>query len=194
MGRDKATLPFGPERMIQRVLRLIGEATDIERVVIVAASEQSLPELPGEVLIARDVRPYRGPLEGLATGIRALDDRVDAVYATACDVPLLVPAFVDRMFALLGDFDIAVPFDGQYHHPLAAVYRLTVLEHIQKLLDSERLRPRFLFDEVRTSEVPVDDLRAVDPQLSTLENLNHLQDYVSALAAAGFAASPGAWN
>ena len=28
MGRDKATLPFGPELMLQRVVRLIGEVVE----------------------------------------------------------------------------------------------------------------------------------------------------------------------
>jgi molybdopterin-guanine dinucleotide biosynthesis protein A len=190
MGRDKATLPFGPELMLQRVVRLIGESVGSENVVVVTAPNRSLPALPRDVVVAHDAREYRGPLEGLATGLRALGDRLDAVYATGCDVPLLVPAFVDRMFELLGDFDIAVPFDGQHHHPLAAVYRPAVLSQIQKLLDADRLRPRFLFDEVRTREIPVDDLRTVDPQLSTLENLNYEQDYASALAAAGLANSP----
>ena len=36
MGRDKATLPFGPELMLQRVVRLLGEA--VQRIVIVAAT------------------------------------------------------------------------------------------------------------------------------------------------------------
>jgi molybdopterin-guanine dinucleotide biosynthesis protein A len=200
MGRDKATLPFGPELMLQRVVRLTSGAVDLANIVVVAAADQSLPKLPAAVSVARDTREFRGPLEGLAIGLRAIADRagstelveVDAVYATACDVPLLVPAFVEKMFELLDDFDIAVPFDGQYHHPLAAVYRPTVLAQIQKLLDAERMRPRFLFDEVRTREVPVDELRAVDPRLSTLENLNHQQDYLAALTAAGFAVSPDA--
>lgn len=192
MGRDKATLPFGPEQMLQRVVRLMSDAVPIENMVVVAAPNQSLPELPASVSLARDTHQDRGPLEGLATGFRALADRADAVYATACDVPLLVPAFVDRMFELLGDFDIAVPFDGGHHHPLAAVYRLTVLAHVQRLLDSQRMRPRFLFDEARTREIQVDDLRAVDPQLSSLENLNYQQDYFSALTTAGFAVPPDA--
>jgi molybdopterin-guanine dinucleotide biosynthesis protein A len=192
MGRDKATLPFGPELMLQRMVHLIGEAVRLENVVVVGAPNQALPAIPESVLIARDADAYRGPLQGLATGLRALADRaglaeVDAVYATACDVPLLVPAFVDRMFDLLGEFDIAVPFDGEHHHPLAAVYRLKVLPHVQRLLDSQRMRPRFLFDEVPTREVPVDELRAIDPQLSTLSNLNYEKDYFSALSAAGFA-------
>jgi molybdenum cofactor guanylyltransferase len=194
MGRDKATLPFGPELMLQRVVRLMSQVVNLECIAVVAAPDQSLPELPEELLIARDAHQYRGPLEGLATGFRALADRADVVYATGCDVPLLVPAFVEKMFALLGDFDIAVPFEGGHHHPLAAVYRPTVLPYIVRLLDSERMRPRFLFDEVRTREIPIADLQSVDPQLSTLENLNYQQDYVAALTNAGFAVSPDAWN
>lgn len=186
MGRDKATLPFGPEFMLQRVVRLVGKVVDPSQIVVVAAPRQPLPTLPIESAVAYDTTEYRGPLEGLASGLRALGARVDAVYASACDVPLLQPAFVERMFQLLGDYDIAVPFDGQYHHPLAAVYRSPVLGHIQRLLDADRLRPRFLFEEVNTLEVPVDSLREVDPQLATLENLNHPEDYVAALRAAGY--------
>jgi molybdopterin-guanine dinucleotide biosynthesis protein A len=193
MGRDKATLPFGPELMLQRVVRLISESVAIENVVVVAAPTQSLPELPTGVAVVYDAQEYRGPLNGLKTGFRAVADRVDAVYATGCDVPLLVPAFATRIFELLGDYDIAVPFDGQHHHPLAAVYRPSLLFRVEKLLGSDRMRPRYLFDEARTLEIPIDELRAVDPELSTLENLNHPQDYFAALAAAGFEISPEAW-
>jgi molybdenum cofactor guanylyltransferase len=187
MGRDKATLPFGPELMLQRVVRLVGEVVAFENMVVVAAPNQMLPALPEGVATARDDQEYRGPLSGMATGLRALTGQVDAAYVTACDVPLLVPAFVERMFELLGEFDIAVPVDDQHHHPLAAVYRPSVLEHVQRLLDAGRMRPRFLFDEASTREVPVDELRAVDPQLSTLENLNCDQDYIAALTKTGFA-------
>jgi len=189
MGRDKATLPFGPEPMLQRVVRRIGEAVALENVVVVGAAKQSLPPLPASVLVVRDAHEDRGPLEGLAAGLRAQAARVDAVYATACDVPLLVPALIGRMFELLGEFDIAVPFDGQYHHPLAAVYRPTVLPLVEELLDSGLLRPQFLFPRARTRVVPVEELRAVDPHLATLKNLNHPGDYLAALRWAGLAAT-----
>jgi molybdenum cofactor guanylyltransferase len=122
----------------------------------------------------------------LAAGLRQLVGRADAAYATACDVPLLKPAFVARMFELLGDHAIAVPRDGEHHHPLAAVYRTTVLPHVERLLAADRLRPRFLFDEVKTREAPVEELRSIDVDLSTLKNLNYPADYEAALAAAGF--------
>ncbi len=190
MGRDKATLPFGSECMLQRVIRLVAEVVEPQRIVVVAAAGQNLPDLPAAVQIARDDRQARGPLEGLAAGLRTINGRATAIYATSCDVPLLVPAFVRRMFELLGDDDIAVPRESEFHHPLAAVYRVTVLPQIQALLDTDRLRPRFLFDEVHTREIAVDDLRSVDPALSTLQNLNRPEDYLAALSAAGFPSSP----
>lgn len=186
MGRDKATLPFGPECLLQRVVRLVGEVVPSQNIVIVAAREQPLPQLSSEIRIARDEHQNRGPLEGLAAGFRGLGTDVDAAYATSCDVPLLVPAFVSRMFELLGNHEIAVPHDGERFHPLAAVYRPTVLTHIVKLLAADQLRLRYLFEEAPTKKVPVDDLRSVDPSLSTLENLNAPDDYLKVLAAAGF--------
>jgi molybdopterin-guanine dinucleotide biosynthesis protein A len=186
MGRDKATLPFGPEMMLQRVVRLVGNCVPGDRIVVVAAPTQALPPLPREIVIARDARECRGPMEGLAAGLRALGDRANAVYATACDVPLLMPEFLERMFELLGQFDVAVPVDGDQCHPLAAVYRPSVLPQMQALLDNDQRSLKLLLDRVRTREVPVKELRAIDPQLSTLRNLNRQEDYQSALRAAGF--------
>jgi molybdopterin-guanine dinucleotide biosynthesis protein A len=186
MGRDKATMPFGPELMLQRVARLLSVAVPVEGMVVVAAPNQALPELPAGIQVVHDAEAYRGPLQGLATGLQAVGNRFDAIYATGCDVPLLVPAFVDRMFELLSDCDVAVPFDGERHHPLAAVYRPRVLPQIQKLLDANRFRPVYLFEHVPTRKIPVDELRAVDPQLATLKNVNRPDDYRDALIAAGF--------
>lgn len=188
MGRDKATLPFGPEQMLDRVVRLVSEVVDPANLVVVAAPQQLAPVLPGGVTVAYDSREYRGPLEGLATGLASLTGRVDAAYATGCDVPLLKPAFVGYMFSALGEYEIAVPCDGEFHHPLAAVYRPGVLAKIQELLAADRLRPRFLFDDVPTREISVEELRGVDPELTTLRNLNSPEEYRAALVAAGFGA------
>jgi molybdopterin-guanine dinucleotide biosynthesis protein A len=190
MGRDKATLPFGPELMLERVIRLLSEVVDREHMVIVAAPNQTLPALPRDVRIARDDAAFRGPLQGLATGLAAIGNECDAIYATACDVPLLAPAFVEHMFSALSEFDIAVPHDGEYFHPLSAVYRPQVGSHVQNLLTAGRMRPAFLFDDVPTRKVPVDELRDVDPQLFTLKNLNHFEDYLSALESAGLPSPP----
>jgi molybdopterin-guanine dinucleotide biosynthesis protein A len=184
------TTPFAEPQSVPPA-KPAGGAAGIETVCVVASPNQVLPELPAGVTVARDQQEFRGPLSGIAMGIRAIGDRCDAFYATGCDVPILVPAFVERIFELLGDYDVAVPFDGEHYHSLAAVYRTAVLPHVERLLSEGRMRPRFLFDEVRTREVPVEELRGVDPGLSTLKNLNYWEDYLAALAAAGFGMSTG---
>jgi molybdopterin-guanine dinucleotide biosynthesis protein A len=183
MGVAKATLPFGPETMLQRVVRLLG--TVVSPIVVVAARDQDLPVLPPDVIVTRDEREARGPLEGLRAGLKALPPAVDAAYVTSCDVPLLVPAFVQRLLELLGDHDIAVMEIDGFTHPLSAIYRRTTLPRVESLLAEDRLRPAFLFDAVRTRRVKPEEMVAADPQLYTLRNLNTREDYVAALAEAG---------
>jgi molybdenum cofactor guanylyltransferase len=183
MGTPKATLPFGPETMLQRVVRLLGTAVD--PIVVVAAHGQALPELPDGVIVALDEREQRGPLEGLRAGLKALPKSVDAAYVTSCDVPLLVPGFVTHMIELLGDHDIAVMEVDGFPHPLSAVYRRATLPHVEALLERDKLRPVFLFDAVDTRRVQPEEMMSVDPQLRTLRNLNTPDDYRAALAEAG---------
>jgi molybdopterin-guanine dinucleotide biosynthesis protein A len=183
MGVPKATLPFGPETMLQRVVRLL--STVVSPIVAVAAREQSLPELPEAVIVTRDERESKGPLEGLRAGLSALPDFVDIAYVTSCDVPLLVPGFVERMIELLGGHDIAVMEIDGFPHPLSAVYRRALLPQVEALLAEHRLRPVFLFDAVRTRRVLPEEMISVDPPLRTLRNLNTREDYLSALSEAG---------
>jgi len=179
MGRSKALLPFGPERMLQRVVRLVGEAC--ETTVVVARPRQQLPDLPSAVHIARDRFADLGPLEGIAMGLGQLPESVEAAYVTACDVPLLVPEFVRRMAELLGPHAIVVPHVGGFDHPLAAVYRRTVLAEVEALLAEGLRRPALLFERVPTRRVGRAELADVDPELKSLANLNSAEDYRAAL-------------
>jgi molybdenum cofactor guanylyltransferase len=179
MGRPKAWLPFGDEFMLPRVVRLLSEA--VSPLVVVAAPGQDIPPLPADVTIVRDDEKGRGPLQGLAAGLRALQGRADAAYASSCDVPFLQPAFVRRLIELIGDQHICVPRVGDYHHPLAAVYRVGVAEAVERLLRENRLRPVFLFDTVPTRVVEAAELADIDPMFQTLRNLNTPEEYEAAL-------------
>jgi molybdopterin-guanine dinucleotide biosynthesis protein A len=179
MGRPKAWLPFAGEIMLPRVLRLLGEV--VHPLVVVAAPGQDLPPLPSDVVVVRDEEKGRGPLQGLAAGLKALDGRADAAYASSCDVPFLRPAFVRHLIDLLGDKLICVPHVAGYHHPLAAVYRLEVGAAVERLLAEDRLRPVFLFDLMPTRVVEAAELADVDPAFQTLRNLNTPEQYEAAL-------------
>ncbi len=178
MGVPKATLPFGGQTLLERVVGRLSQA--VEPIAVVAAPEQELPQFPANVIVVHDRLEFRGPLAGLAGGLAALANDCDAAYATACDAPFLRPQFVHRMIELLGHHDIAVPRTDGFHHPLAAVYRMTVRPHIDELLAADRLRLAFLFDRVSTREVSAEELHGVDPELKSLRNLNRPEDYQAA--------------
>jgi molybdenum cofactor guanylyltransferase len=184
MGFPKAQLPFGPERLLPRVVRLV--ETVARPIVVVAATGQELPELPPDVNVVRDPVAGRGPLQGLAAGLVALPEAVELVYATATDAPFLEPRWITRLADLIGDQDLAIPYIGEEFHPLAALYRKTaVLPVIERMLNEGRLKVQSIVGLVRTRVVIEDDMRAVDPRLWTLRNLNHPADYETALRDAG---------
>src|SRR5947209_9022937 len=165
MGQPKAWLPFAGEIMLPRVVRLLSEA--VSPVVVVAAPEQDVPPLPVEVEVVRDEEKGRGPLQGLAAGLRALEGRADAAYLSSCDVPFLRPAFVRRLIELLGEHAICVPHVGDFHHPLAAVYRVEAVDAVERLLQATRLRPVFLFDAAPARAVGAEAWIDADPSLET---------------------------
>ena len=68
MGEPKAWLPFGGERMLQRVVRLVANVVD--DVAVVAAPGQELPPLPASVILARDPVPRAGAASGAGRGAR----------------------------------------------------------------------------------------------------------------------------
>ncbi|MCK6586794.1 MAG: molybdenum cofactor guanylyltransferase [Polyangiaceae bacterium] len=190
MGRPKAWLPFGGETLLQRTVRRVGEAA--WPIVVVAAPEQELPPLPSDIRIVRDPVEGRGPLQGIAVGLGALEGVCDAAFVSSTDAPFVEPALIRRLAALrAGGFDIAVPRAGGHHHPLCAVYGCSVRAEADALLAAGRPRPFFLFERVRTliAEAPLllEDpiLAAVDPVLRSLCNLNTPDDYEAALREAG---------
>ena len=177
MGRDKAWLPFGDERLLQRVVRLVGDAVD--DVLVVARPGQELPALPEGVRVLRDDVPDQGPIGGLVPGLAAARG---PAFATGCDVPFVSPAVVEALFAALDGHDVAVPESEGYLQPLCAVYRRSTAAVLRTLLAAGRLRPVFVFDEVATRRVSEDELRGLDPGLRCLRNVNSPDAYDAALA------------
>jgi len=182
MGTSKALLPFGAETMLQRVVRILGDV--VAPIVVVAAVDQELPQLPSSVIVTRDEHQGRGPLEGLRAGLKALPSSIDAAYVTSCDVPLLETGFVQQMIDLSIGYDIAVMEIDGFTHPLSAIYRRATLPSVEDLLANDRLRPVFLFEAMNTRRVKPAEMTS-DPDLRTLRNLNTREDYEQALAEAG---------
>jgi molybdopterin-guanine dinucleotide biosynthesis protein A len=176
MGRDKASLPFGEETLLDRVVRTAREV--VGQVVVVAREGQ---ELPGDFpVVARDPAEGLGPLAGITAGLAATG--AERAFVTACDTPFLTPAFIRFLLDASAGRDAAVPLVGGYHMTTAAAYGRGVLPVARELLEQRRLRPFFLLERVDARIVGEAEL----PDLESLRNCNTPEEYEQALADAGF--------
>jgi molybdopterin-guanine dinucleotide biosynthesis protein A len=182
MRRDKATLPFGPgETLLQRVVRTLGECVPQENTACVARAGQVLPKLPSAVQVVFDREPDGGPLVALSAGLHALVDGCESVFVCGCDVPLLQPAFVTRMFEMREGHEIAAPHDGDRWHPLAGVYRTDILAKVDALLGIGERSLHALLERCDTRRVSQDEVRVVDPGLPSLVSCNTSEEFDAVL-------------
>lgn len=184
MGSAKAALEWHGSTLLRRVTGLVARAVG-GPMIVVRAPGQPLPELACEVEIVEDAQEGLGPLQGLAGGLRAIGDRASVAYLSATDVPLLHPAFVVRVVGALGEReDVALPEVGGHRQPLAAAYRTSLLGTVEELIAAGRLRLAFIFDQCRVALLDEDALLAdpalarLDPDLSSVRNLNEPADYL----------------
>jgi molybdopterin-guanine dinucleotide biosynthesis protein A len=183
MGQPKWSLPLGDENCLQRTIRILQQV--VSPIVVVAAEDQDIRGLPENVKLARDQVPEKGPLAGISAGLESLhwqeasgtSEKITSAYVTACDVPLLKPEFITAIIKKLGDHDLAVVKEEKFHHPLAAVYRVSLADRVKSLLAEDRLRPLFLIEESNSREIDVEELRHVDPELDSLRNMNRPEEY-----------------
>ena len=106
-----------------------------------------------------------------------LDDLV------GCDQPFLTATIVAGLRDRLGAAQLLMPRAEDRLQPLTAIYRTAVVAAADRLLAAGSRRPRELADAVDSAIVEAGALRALDPELRFLGNLNHPDDYRAAVAA-----------
>ena len=201
MGAPKAALEWHGSTLLRRTVGIVARATG-GPVVVVRASGQDLPELPGSVTVVDDPREGKGPVQGIAAGLTALAGQADAAFIASTDLPFLHPAFIRRVVRVLDTAgnagnaagsadgldgpDVALPVARGYPQPLAAAYRTGLAGLAERLVKDDRLRPAFLFAECNVTRLddtqlladPV--LAALDPDLDSVLNVNTPEDYAQA--------------
>jgi molybdopterin-guanine dinucleotide biosynthesis protein A len=187
MGTPKAELDWHGSSLLRRVTGLAKRTVD-GPVVVVRAPGQELPDLDRSVQVVTDAREGRGPLQGVAAGMEAIEERATVTFVSSTDVPLLHPAFIRRVLgAFTPEVDVVLPVLGGFRQPLSAGYRLDLLPKVHALIESDKLKPTFLFDQcevLRLDEAAMLNDRWLskrDPELASVSNLNERSDYERAL-------------
>jgi molybdopterin-guanine dinucleotide biosynthesis protein A len=185
MGSTKAALPWHGSTLLRHVCGLVGRGVD-GPVVVVRASGQRLPHLPTGVEVVDDAHADLGPMEGIAVGLAALQRRADVAFVCGTDQPLLRPGFVRHLVRTHASSDPPVDIVLAHAHghdqPLGATYQPALAPVVAELVAAGRLRLGGLIDQCMVLRLDEPALRAVDPDLLSLVNINDPADYAAAHA------------
>jgi molybdopterin-guanine dinucleotide biosynthesis protein A len=132
MGVDKARLPLGSERMVDRQIRLL-------RAICRSVSIIGPPDKFADtgVQVYDDEIPGKGPLGGIHTGLRRA--RTEFSLFLSCDMPLMEERFLrylcEQALASRASATVPPPWrKGRY--PLCAVLRRCALSRVRSCLAS----------------------------------------------------------
>ncbi|MEL7496050.1 MAG: molybdenum cofactor guanylyltransferase [Planctomycetota bacterium] len=182
LGRNKTELQFKGATFLECVVNRVAEvASDI---VIVGPIDAALHQLPDHIELAEDERTNSGPLEGIRVGLKALSVRCEFCFVTSCDVPLLQPDLIRFLLARLKQSgkDAIVPHAGERIYGMTAIYRTSMHELVNQRIESGQLRVSDLAAATEAVMVTTEELKAIDPPLVSLRNINSTEDYRELLA------------
>ena len=180
MGRDKAFLELGGEKVIERVISALFGI--VKKIIIVTNDPLKYAGLGLET--ARDIYPGVGVLGGIHTGLSYM--RGDSGFFCACDMPFVNPDLAKFIISKKGRRAAAViPKVGGELEPLFAVYSKKCLVPAEDAIKAGERRIVSFFDKVRVKEIPEGELLAIDPGLLSFMNLNTPGDLERAKAIIG---------
>jgi FdhD protein len=174
MGVDKTLLPVHGETLLARVVQAVSGVCAHTVVVTDRAEQIAEAGLPADTEVLIDEVSYQGPLGGLVTALKAAPD--DWVLAVAADVPWLEPEVIRALWDAHDDAQVVVAVTEKGIEPLLALYHRDCLPVARRVLASGRRRLVAMFSELRVVELPLETLRAADPGLRSLVNVNTPED------------------
>jgi molybdopterin-guanine dinucleotide biosynthesis protein A len=172
-GQEKYFFTYDGKTFIERLIESLTLVVD--EIILVARDPEQCKRFNAitGVRCITDIRTGTGPIGGLHAGTLAA--RGDLIFVSACDMPCVDPRVIAYLFNRIDSYDAAIPsWSPEMLEPLHAVYRRTAL--IGYLEDHDSLSLRTMVRGLNTLYVPIDEIRAIDHELTTFTNINKIED------------------
>jgi molybdopterin-guanine dinucleotide biosynthesis protein A len=180
---DKAVAELAGVPMVRRVadrlVDVVGSLVVNCRDDQVDAIDAALAGLDAAVTFAPDPESDLGPLDGIATGLRATD--ADYAAVVACDMPFVEPALLAHLLDRAAGHDAAVPRlgDGWFQTTQAAYRTDAMATAAARALDRGDRRIVAAFDDLDVVVVDEAELDA-HADLATFDNVNTREEFAAA--------------
>jgi molybdopterin-guanine dinucleotide biosynthesis protein A len=178
-GVVKAALEIGGRSIAARTMEALGAV--FARVVVVANEPGPWAALGAELV--PDRARGAGPLGGLQAALLATRGH-PGVVCVGGDMPFLSPAILRLLRDRDPDAEAVVPRVGGRPEPLLARYAAGCLDVVERRLAAGALAVHELLGALAVRWVDEPELRALDPALRALTNVNTPEDLAAARALA----------
>jgi molybdopterin-guanine dinucleotide biosynthesis protein A len=172
---DKLAADIDGAPLIHHAVRAAAGTCD--EVIVVLARDGLAPDLPAvpvPIRAVRDADPHPGPLAALLTGAHAaISDRLLIVGG---DMPTLRRAVLERLLAFERGDGASLMLDDEPQVLPLALDRATVIAHAAALRRAGERSLRALLADLDTEAVPETEWRRLDPDGSTLRDVDRPED------------------
>ncbi|MFN0160715.1 MAG: gephyrin-like molybdotransferase Glp [Burkholderiales bacterium] len=154
-NKDKALVEFRGKRLIDHVFERF--APQVGGVMINANRNHDRYKDFGVRVVSDAIGDFAGPLAGLHAGLSA--SRRPYLVTVPCDSPFFPDDLVSRMFDALTSTgtQVAVAMSGDQPHPVFALARRSVLDHLSEFLKGGGRKIDAWYDSLKTVQVDFND-------------------------------------
>ena len=172
MGRDKATLLFAGQTLMQAVMTTMQQLFPVTIV--------SVRHIRPEICLTQvcDTQADGGPLTGLVTTLSRV--ATPWAFVVGCDMPFVSPALVEQLAAHRAQQQAVVPVVHGQLQPLAAFYSTSCIAVMRASL---ALGDKSLLSAIRNLHVCYvneTQMQRTDPQLRSFFDLDTPEDLIAA--------------
>ena len=175
-GKKKTFRRVGNEMMLTRIYSLFSKM--FKEVILVVNDPKAF--VGWDMMVVTDIHPSRCALAGLHAGLFYASN--PWAYVTACDVPFVNERVIGHLIDQREPGkEVIIPRTADGLEPLTAVYSRKCIPAIENSLANNNLMIKKFFRQKKIKEIPVSDLKKLDPAMRFMFNINTLEDFEKAI-------------
>lgn len=167
-GVDKGLQLLNGKAMVQHVVDRL--SPQVNEILVNANQNLERYARLGHRVVPDAIGGFAGPLAGLHSGLQAAGTPL--VITVPCDSPFLPADLVARLRAALGGNDLAVAKTGAQAHPVFALVRRSLADHLAAYLAGGGRKIDAWYASLKVVEVPFDDEARAFDNINTREELS----------------------
>ncbi len=183
-GMDKLLFQVGDGRTLIEVV--VARLDFFDEIVISTSTPEKASRYRSMTGMKTVVDSSPGIPGGILSGCRALS--TESIFVVGADMPMVKRRVVEQQFSAMEGYQAVVPLHTNgYIEPLhSTIKRQSSLSVLKAICASGERRARSLFENLQTCYLPVESLKALDPDLESFTNVNDERTFRSAFPEAPF--------